>query len=602
MDAALGETILLLDKIDPEEKGKKGTVSFVEWAMRVPTLKLGKLDFDLFPFQREMYSVFGSGVKDVVVRKGTQVGASELMVRWALYQADVHGRTGMYVFPTSGDVYDWGDTRIAPLLERAPLIERVGEPSNKGLRHIGPGFVFFRGSESKRKLDSVDADVLALDEYDTLNQRNIPDAERRLSGQLSAGLIRRVGVPSLPEYGISEQFDASDRRLWLVRCTDPYCKGFRGRDREQGDTLLVTPDKKGGWQVIDFWRNVKWEEKLGGRVIVNAHRVCENCGGPLDVRKGQWVVQQPESPVPGFHISALIAPNADLNLIVRNSRKQTPYEVEVFYNKDLGMPYVSKTARLSAEEIKAAQREFQLVSGFAGVGVVTMGVDVASERALNVRISLHFADDNMKRALWIGEVEDDDHGAAFDQLALLMDRYRVSMCAIDSLPETRMARAFQAKFPGRVYLVKPTGGAKLPFNVDDSMGDVSIDRTMLLDATVELIRSQRNLLPAVLPEGYVPHLTANVRRVIRDEEKAKVTVRWEPTRPDDYAFAEAYDVVATHLYLRRVALDDALASEVEAPLDAFMPFRRSSVNEYEAGIADYVQPGAEDDSHGFYES
>jgi hypothetical protein len=134
------------------------------------------------------------------------------------------------------------------------------------------------------------------------------------------------------------------------------------------------------------------------------------------------------------------------------------------------------------------------------------------------------------------------------------------------------------------------------------MADCSIDRTMLLDATVELIRSQRNLLPAVLPEHYVPHLTSNVRKVIKDEGTAKVTVRWEPARPDDYAFAEAYDVVATHLYLRRLAIEDTLATEVVAPLDYFVLFRRSRLNEYEA-LDEYVQPGSDDDqSRGFYET
>jgi hypothetical protein len=62
-------------------------------------------------------------------------------------------------------------------------------------------------------------------------------------------------------------------------------------------------------------------------------------------------------------------------------------------------------------------------------------------------------------------------------------------------------------------------------------------------------------------------------------------------------------LVATHLYLRRVAIEDALATEVEAPLDYFMPFRRSTLNDYEAGLGEYVQPGSDDDeSQGFYET
>ena len=581
-----------------EELGKLGArrnraepTSLLAWSLDVPEPKVGRLDFDAFPFQIEMYEVLGGPYRDVVVRKGTQVGASSMLVRWAIHQSDMNGRTIMYVFPTAGDVYDWGDTRISPLFEQEYLSQRKGEPFNKGLKAIGSGFVFFRGSESKRKLDSVDADGIALDEYDTLNQRNIPDAERRLSGPLSAGLIRRIGVPSLPDFGISERYDESDRRKWLVRCENPACKNFRGRDREQGDVPLRTPDKRGGWQEIDFWRNVVWDEVANGKVIVNARRVCENCREPIDVAEGKWCAQQPESPIPGFHISRLIAPGARLEEIARASKRTTPYEVEVFYNKDLGLPYVSKTARLSAEEINAAKRNFGMVSGYAGAGTVTMGVDVASERALNVRISLHL-DDERKKALWIGEIEDDDvEGLAFNRLAKLMVRYNVSMCGIDALPESRLARQLAARFPGRVYLVRLTGHAtKQVITVDDELCETTVKRTEALDATVEMIRAQKNLLPEVLPETYVPHLTANIRKVETNVDTGDVKVLWVPTRPDDYAMAELFDMVATELFNRRMMLGQAV-QPVEVLLDEVHPFRRSTLDRYDDGVEYHVGPG-----------
>jgi hypothetical protein len=80
------------------------------------------------------------------------------------------------------------------------------------------GWVYFRGSESEDDLDSVDADVLCLDEFDRLKPANIPVAERRVSGEHSLGLIRRVGVPSMPNFGIDLKYRESDRRQWLVKC------------------------------------------------------------------------------------------------------------------------------------------------------------------------------------------------------------------------------------------------------------------------------------------------------------------------------------------------------------------------------------------------
>lgn len=81
-----------------KQRGNSTTpnLSFLEFALRVPEPKR-PLDFELFPFQRELYT---DGVEhpELVVMKSTQVGASALLVRWAIYHAD-QGRTMLYVFP-----------------------------------------------------------------------------------------------------------------------------------------------------------------------------------------------------------------------------------------------------------------------------------------------------------------------------------------------------------------------------------------------------------------------------------------------------------------------------------------------------------------------
>lgn len=554
------------------------SMPFLEWAMLVPEPKTGPLDFEQFPFQPEMYRVFGSSARDVVVRKATQVGVSALTARWAIYQADRFTHTVLYVFPTEKAVFDFSDARIDPMVNGSEhLTSRKSDPWNKGLKRFGRGLVYFRGAE--KPLDSVDGDALALDEYDTLNQRYLPDAERRLSGVMSAGLIRRVGVPSLPEYGIAERYDESDRRKWLVRC--PRCRET-GEDQETKTELLV-PDRRGGWQEISFWRNVDEE---------NLAIVCQWCRKPIDVASGRWVAQQPEGELPGFHVSRLIVPGMPLAGIVKASRSGSPSDTEVFYNKDLGLPYVSKESRLSPEEIAAAVSAGEsamggpwvMPAGYDGPNPVTMGIDMASERAMTVRISEHL-DEYRKRALYLGEVDE------LDELVNLMNRYRVAMCGIDAGPEGRTARGLAARFPGRVYLVRPLDKVNGGISVKDETWDCTVERTVAIDAMVEMMRRQHNYLPSVLPKGYVSEVCAPVRRVIvKDEEVGQVVVRWVSTRKDDYAFAEVYDLIATELYWRRLGID-AQMRETLQPLEQLMPFRRSTVNDLDD--IDY-RPGPED--------
>src|SRR3954468_21527514 len=154
-------------------------LTFREWAVGISEPK-GELDFGRFPFQKELYDVFGdTSVKDVVVMKGTQVGVSALLARWVLWIADIGALNSLYVFPARRQMWDFVDSRIAPLFEQPYLASRVrhGDVQNKGLRRIGNGYAYFRGADSKNDLLAIDADALALDEYDQLQPAHVPEAE-----------------------------------------------------------------------------------------------------------------------------------------------------------------------------------------------------------------------------------------------------------------------------------------------------------------------------------------------------------------------------------------------------------------------------------------
>lgn len=538
-------------------------IPFYDWAMKVPEPKAGKLDFKRFPFQLELYKA-GADDREMVIMKSTQVGVSAYGVRWAMYHADITGMTGLYIFPTQSDVYDFSDARIKPAIDGSEYLSsrvRSDDPQNKGLKKIGLGFVYFRGSESKRKLDSVDADHIVFDEYDTLQQDNIPDAERRLSGSL-LGLLRRVGVPSVPEYGIHKAYGLSDQRQWHTKCG---C---------------------GEWQTVTFAENVD---------MVRAIRICRKCTKPLDVGKGEWVATYPDREVRGYHITRLIAPSANLATIIAASKKKAPYERQVFHNKDLGEAFAPAEGRLSREVIQAAQNAaggFTQTTGYRGPHLITMGVDVASTRALNVRVSEHFSD-TKKRGLLISEVD------TFDDLADLMDRFEVKMCCIDHLPEGRLARSFAERFAGRVYLVSydvtPNPRDTEVIKVDEEMRHVRVRRTEALDATFSLLRSQDNHLPLDLPEDYADSMGAPVRYATVDP-LGKAVVGYRSTGPDDYAHAEAYDLVATEVYFMRQGLNELTRDELK-PLDEMLEFQRSDLGNYGAEPGDYYEGGRDGGYH-----
>lgn len=554
-------------------------VDFYDWALRVPEPKAGSLDFGRFPFQVELYREAAAD-EDVCIKKATQIGVSAFLVRWTLYWADTRGLTALYVFPTRNDVYDFSDARIKPAIDASEYLrERVrpGYVQNKGLKAIGLGFVYFRGSETKRGLDSVDADILALDEYDTLVQANIGDAERRISGSL-VGLIRRVGVPSIDDFGISKEYEKSDQRKWFIKCT--------GCDE---------------WQHLTFKDNVAWDDDPDTGVPVNARIVCRACAKPLDVTRGEWVARYPDRPNRGYHAPRLIVPGTNLSKIVLASREREPYKRQIHFNKDLAEPFEGEGGRLTRQEVFAATRsEIRQEEVYQGANLVTMGVDVASTRALNVRISEHF-DDRVKRSLWIGTVD------SFEELDDLMRNYRVNMAAIDHLPEGRLARSFAERHPGRVYLVNFSSSTRGDVvDVDDEQRRIAVKRTELIDATIDRIRSQRNLLPPreLLPPDYVDHMTAVVRRIEKDEED-RVKVTYISTGPDDYLMAEGYDIVAHQGWLIRQSVDHIVNGDGELhTADEMLDFERSDLGDdgadYSDGM-DYSEGPGEGEYGDYYE-
>ena len=519
------------------------TVAFAEWARLIPEPK-GPLDFDRFPFQRELYSSSGAG-REMVVKKAAQVGVSAFCIRWALYWAAVHGLTALYVFPRQRQLRDFSDARIKPLVASSSVLTEFvvhGGVQNNGLKRFGNGYLVLRGSESVPDLQAVDADVLVLDEYDDLVQDNVPDAERRL-GASNHGLVRRVGVPSYPDYGVAQQYDRSDRRRWFVRC-----------------------DRCSLHQPIT-WANVD-TEKLG--------RVCTGCAKPLDVARGEWVAEFPDRDTLGYHVSRLIVPNADIGQLVRASTEPEEARRQAFANKDLGEEYAAEDAWLSTAFIEAAQRDYVCPTSYNGDNPVTMGVDVASVRNLNVRISQHVGGD-MKVALFLGEVED---FAALDEL---MVRYRVNICAIDGQPERRSAAHFAERFAGRVYLINYVASADAPVVPVPDDRRAAVARTEAIDATLADIRLQRNQLPRLLPPDYTRHLQGVVRIVARDAAGRKCP-RYHSKGPDDYLHSEVFDWVAWYLLRFETAYVDLVSQSrpVWVPIEEAIPgFVPSNLNSYE---------------------
>ena len=550
---------------DAQERGQQVESGrpFLDWSADVPEPKR-PLDLDRFRFQRALYSYEGEHAKLIRVIKAAQVGVSAWLIRWSLRRADL-GNTVLYVMPRERQATEFSTLRINPVVRASRYLrarQKLSEsPSDtKRLKTIGAGALTVRGSTSEDELISVDADALALDEFDRLVQANLPRVMQRVTNPLSAGLVREVSTPTFPNMGMAKGYEASDKRRWFVPCT---CHE-RWHPLKGIETFV---------ELLDHERAVLNDE--GRQIDGPPIRLrCPHNGHGLDVRQGEWVAEHTDGTRPiGYHMPKFIVPGIDLAGVVHRSKATSEVGRRAFHNEDLGEGWQAEDAGLTDEQLAAATRTYRMDgSGYRLYKPVTMGIDVAASRALNVRISEHL-DEHTKRALWIGEVDDGraPWGAmpgksAFEILTEMMARFRVHMAVIDHMPDPRLARAWCERFRGRAYRVSWSENQKAVLARTDPKGDPTKLTARYLegiDATLDLVRRQANLLPEDRPDVYDAHMKARVLSTVESDEDSAAadrrkggTVRstdievrqaWIKTGPDDFLQAEAYDVIASHM-------------------------------------------------------
>ncbi len=469
----------------------------------------------------------------VVVMKAAQVGLSEAAINLALYATDrAHAGRGnvSYFMPTQTLMDDFTQGRIDPALQNSAYLRgrlQPEPPARKGadskhLKHLGAGFLYLRGADSRRQLSSIPADWVLLDEYDLMAQGTLQLARKRLSSSRD-GRLWVLSTPRLPEAGIHELFLRSDQRHYAIPCA--------GCGREQA---------------------LRWPENVDcGRELV----VCAGCRQPLDTQAaGRWMPQAPgNSAIHGYHLNRLYSPWLDLHALIEASQETAPAALRVFHNADLGQPFCPPGGGLTVDVLDRCRQGYDLRQ-YRGQECV-MGVDVGT--VLHVVIRERADDGRRLRAeqrpgrLWYaGEVR-------WEELEALRERFNVQHGLIDALPEMYQARRLAEQSAGRIWLAyydrQQAGHEYQP----GSPAVLHLNRTEALDELAQRFREQLLPLPAAarglggrIRDGlgdYYRQLLV-LQRDLEPDANGNLRARWRDySRPDHYAHAELYCMLAATL-------------------------------------------------------
>lgn len=489
------------------------------WVMRNISTERGEpMSFVDRPYLIDIYKDFS---EHVIVKKGAQIGLTQLSVAKSLYIADIQPMTIIYTFPTDKDVGDFSKTRFGTIIHDSPYLRaRIKSTDSVGIKTIGNSTIFFRGTHAERQGISIPSDLNIHDELDFSN----PDVRDVFSKRLSVSKYKwewDFSTPTVPDRGIDALWKESDKHIWVVTCT--------GCNKEQ---------------TIDFFIHVKRRRKRGGeKGWVFA---CMKCDKKLNRKNGRYVSLKPNRSIRGYFVPQTICPviSARRLMLEYKRAKKKPLGMKTFFNYNLGKAYESGENTITVSMIKD-----KVVSGTAEQGKIAIGVDQGDVCHVVVTKLT-----DRRRVIFMGTL------GSIPNVVDLLNHYARNnpvVAVLDALPNHNEAERYSSKIHN-LYLCyyNENGGLdreSLEAKIDKK--ELHVSRTDLLDQMAYSWSTGESVI-----ENYInPHridefanqMAAMKRDLVEDKIKKSLKPAWIRTGPDHYRHADAYAWLAQQLYTGR---------------------------------------------------
>ena len=474
-----------------------------------------------FVRHKHLIQLYKDQYPDIVYKKSGQAGLTERLITEALWLPDQFKENSIFYFPTSGLVGDLVQERVDEPLNANDYLRSISRTNydylkyrkvvdKVGLKKMSKGFVYFRGAQTTKQVKSVSGDCVFIDEIDEIDPVIIPYIDKRLLHS-DRKWKRIASTPTYPNVGIDKIFGESDQHFCYLKCT--HC---------------------GEWQVLDFFINVDQEKEM---------LVCKKCHGkiiPWDC-KLNWIANKPDSEKRGYSINQLYSPFCNIHDVIQNSKRTTEYEIQQFYNQDLGLAYEPKGSKITEKDLDSCKRHYTCP---AKSDEAFIGIDVGR--------MLHYVIIDKEKFLHCGEVK------TFTEIEHIIDEFDIKCGVIDALPETRKAQELCNAFRGRIYICYYSGMKEVKdrewFKVSETDGEYKIntDRTISLDVSQNLIKKQKIKLPKNLElyPDFINHCK-NLSRVIKkDSTESNVKIEYIRVGDDHLRHAFNYANIARHIFDR----------------------------------------------------
>lgn len=507
----------------------------------------GKFSFKWHPWLKEMHD---SEAEVNIGMKSAQMGYTEWALNTTFFNIDVKSIDTLYVLPAqTPDATDFSASRFDPALEMSPHLSKLfSEVKNIGHKRAGTTNLYVRGSRARAGLKSIPVGLIILDEVDEMEQANIPLALERASGQVEKKLLA-ISTPTIANHGISKMYNDTTMEHFFFKC--PHCTRL---------TELIFPDCL-----------VITAEDLNDRKLEQSHLICKECKGVLEhktkhswLATGIWVPENSERAARGFHINQLYSSTVEPWQIAFSHLKaeRDPSEEQELWNSKLGLPHVVKGAGVTDTDLDNCLGGYKKYLDPPNGGWITMGVDVGTW--LHYEIDHWYVPGNIRstdlnvqskcKVLTFGKVHH------FEELDILMYKWKIQGCVIDANPERRKAYEFAARHHGLVkmcFYAVGVAGKQIHISKTEEP-TISVDRTSWLDLALGRFRGTGMInIPMDVDLEYRSHMKALVRRYEKDPSGNQIGKYIKADNdPDHYAHARNYAELALPVAMSLVSSRD----------------------------------------------
>jgi hypothetical protein len=304
--------------------------------------------------------IMGDESQEVVIRKCSQVGISEMSIRMALGLARLMpAYSTIYTFPTAKFAEKYVRTRVDPVIEGSADLSAAiaSDVDSSQVKRLGRfGYVYFGGASSSNAAISVMADHLIHDELDFSDMEVISQFHSRLTHSPFKRKTK-LSTPTVPGGPIDYEFLHSKRWWNMVKCS--CCNHSFVPDYYQH---VHIPDYGRG----EVLRRIT-KESLHTLRYKEAVVICPRCDKlpSLQPEHREWVCENPSENylATGYQVQPFDAPNLiPPSYLVESS---TQYERRTdFDNFALGKPAEDADSGLQPSDIEAAGVEMDKKSPF----------------------------------------------------------------------------------------------------------------------------------------------------------------------------------------------------------------------------------------------